>query len=109
MASSIGRSALKILNKPRVSTVSIGIRKKSTENNILTSVYKDIPVSNYTVNDFVWQNLDRWPDKTATVSSFYVYACLLRHKKKWFSSFLIAVQLKNKKVSLIKSYYYLLL
>ncbi|KAJ0175987.1 hypothetical protein K1T71_008161 [Dendrolimus kikuchii] len=53
-------------------------RQRNYEPNILTSVYKDIPVTNYTVNDFVWQNLDRWPDKTATVCALtghgYTYA-----------------------------------
>lgn len=44
-------------------------KQNNYEPNILTSVFKDIPVTNYTVNDFVWQNLDRWPDKTATVST----------------------------------------
>lgn len=44
------------------------IRLNSTDSKILTSVYKDISYNHSTVNDFVWQNLDRWPDKTATVS-----------------------------------------
>ncbi|KAJ8719767.1 hypothetical protein PYW08_011942 [Mythimna loreyi] len=56
-------------------------RQKSSyppEKNLLTSAFKDLPVTGYTANDFVWQNLDRWPDKTATVCAVtgrgYTYA-----------------------------------
>lgn len=65
------RSVLNLFNKQHRQIISTILRQKSSssaESNILTSVYEDLPVTNYTVNDFVWQNLDRWPDKTATVS-----------------------------------------
>lgn len=68
MATALRHTARRFLHKNvgMASTVAAS-KQKSCEPNILTSVYKDIPVTNYTVNDFVWQNLDRWPDKTATV------------------------------------------
>lgn len=76
MASAVRSKVLKVINKQNHGFLSTVVRLKSSnapEKNILTSVYKDIPVTGYTANDFVWQNLDRWPDKTATVS----YLCVL--------------------------------
>ncbi|XP_013184562.2 uncharacterized protein LOC106130295 [Amyelois transitella] len=65
---SLRRAVLQIIKKQGVATtVSIRHGSSSTESNILKSVYRDIPMTNETLCDFVWQNLDRWPDKTATV------------------------------------------
>ncbi|CAH2041108.1 unnamed protein product, partial [Iphiclides podalirius] len=50
-----------------LSTQCIKLSSSKSEPNILKSVYNDIPKINGTINDFVWQNLDRWPDKTAVV------------------------------------------
>ena len=75
MASSVRSKMLKVLNK-QSGFITTVVRQKSSnapEKNILTSVFKDVPPSSYTANDFVWQNLDRWPDKTATVSFFYLF------------------------------------
>lgn len=72
MASAVRSKVLKVLNKQKSGFVSIAIRPKSSNapEKVLTSAFKDIQVNSYTANDFVWQNLDRWPDKTATVSIF---------------------------------------
>lgn len=75
MASAVRSKVLKVLNKQKNGFISTTVRQKSSigpEKNILTSVFKDLPATNYTVNDFVWQHLDRWPDKTATVSYHFV-------------------------------------
>lgn len=68
MSNTLRRTAQQLLKTHKYATATSSIRQKTVEKNILTSVYKDIPVTNMTINDFVWQNLDRWPDKTATVS-----------------------------------------
>ncbi|CAB3255866.1 unnamed protein product [Arctia plantaginis] len=88
---------LNIYNKQRRGFISIAFRQNSNrkhENKILKSVYKDLPVTNYTVNDFVWENLDRWPDKTATVCAVtghgYTYAQTQR------MSVTFAAALRNK-------------
>lgn len=76
MASTLKKNMLNILNKHKRGFISVALRQKSTrkhETNIVKSVYKNIPVTNYTVNDFVWENLDRWPDKTATVRYYIDY------------------------------------
>ncbi|CAB3255926.1 unnamed protein product [Arctia plantaginis] len=103
---------LNIYNKQRRGFISVAFRQNSTrkhENNILKSVYKDLPVTNYTVNDFVWENLDRWPDKTATVCAVtghgYTYAqthrmsvtfaAALRNKIKLQTNDKVAVILPN--------------
>lgn len=68
MASTFRRSTLTLLRaakeRPALSTA---IRLNNTDAKILTSVFKEIKTPYTSVNDFVWQNLDRWPDKTAVV------------------------------------------
>lgn len=60
------RQTLRLLRVSKLGRA--GLRLNSTDSKILTSVYKDIGYNHSNVNDFVWQNLDQWPDKTATVS-----------------------------------------
>ena len=67
MASVVRRTVCQVLNKRNTALPSC--RLKSTEANILKSIHKDVKVTNQTVWDFAWQNLDRWPDKTFTVSN----------------------------------------
>ncbi|XP_021201542.3 uncharacterized protein LOC110384553 [Helicoverpa armigera] len=80
MASAVRSKVLKVLNKQKNGMSFAAVRQNSSapEKNILTSVYKDLPATSSTVNDFVWHNLDRWPDKTATVCAVtglgYTYA-----------------------------------
>lgn len=65
--SKVLRSTTRVVRSMKDYNVAASVRLKSTESNILKSKYKDIKLECKTVNDFVWQNLDRWPDKTATV------------------------------------------
>ncbi|KAI5646206.1 AMP-binding enzyme domain-containing protein [Phthorimaea operculella] len=95
MAHTLRRAAFEIIRKPKITAVSF--RQKATaesEKNILKSVYKDVPNTNYTLTDFVWMNLDRWPDKTAVVCSLtgraYTYAQI--HKM----SIIFAASLRSK-------------
>lgn len=78
MANSFRRSALQYFRKHKNIAITSSIRQNSnnSESNILKSVFKDIAPTNYTVNDFVWLNLDRWPDKTAVVSFLNNYITL---------------------------------
>lgn len=72
MATTLRRSALQYIRKHTVAVNSVAVRHKSSkseEKHLLTSVYKDVQVTNDLISDFVWQNLDRWPEKTATVSA----------------------------------------
>lgn len=85
MANTLMRQALIILKKYKIPMVFTGTKQKSTKSNILTSVYKDVPVSNLTINDFVWQNLDKWPNKFATVSNinYSLLSCIHHHSSFW--------------------------
>lgn len=42
-----------------------------TNENIIKSPYKDVVIPNVTLHDYVWENLDRWPERTAAVSNVY--------------------------------------
>ncbi|XP_034832838.1 uncharacterized protein [Maniola hyperantus] len=75
-------------------------RHKSTEVNILKSVYQEVEgVNHITVNDFAWQNLDRWPDKTLTVCAAtghgYTYAQTHRMSISFAASLLLKLKLRN--------------
>lgn len=73
MACAVRRNVINVLKKHKNGFLSVAVRQKSSEGsekNILTSVFKDLPPTCNTVNDFVWQNLERWPDKTAMVRSY---------------------------------------
>lgn len=78
-----------MLKKNKNGFLSVAVRQKSSagsEKNILTSVFKDLPPTTNTVNDFVWQNLERWPDKTATVRyiSFAIFRLVVSVEKMSF-------------------------
>lgn len=49
---------------------SVLVRKNSvwTQDKIIKSPYKNIEIPNYTLYDYVWQNLDKWPERTVSVS-----------------------------------------
>lgn len=38
-----------------------------TEEKIIKSPYKNIEIPNSTLNDYIWHNLDRWPQRTVSV------------------------------------------
>lgn len=72
MASVLKQRGLQLKKQMQVLlTQSIKLSSVKNEANILKSVYEDIAPINSTINDYIWQNLDRWPDKTAAVSYFY--------------------------------------
>ncbi|XP_046968006.1 4-coumarate--CoA ligase 3-like [Vanessa cardui] len=77
MAHIFRRSAYQIIYKNKL-FLTPSSRQKSTDANILKSVYKEFELTCQTVRDFAWQNLDRWPDKTFTVCAVtghgYTYA-----------------------------------
>ncbi|XP_052749617.1 uncharacterized protein LOC113512676 [Galleria mellonella] len=85
MASKLRNLFTQVIRKQKFTPSYMAVGRKSTlstESNVLSSVYDDIPISNDTLCDFVWQRMDRWPDKTATVCSVtgrgYTYAQLHR-------------------------------
>ncbi|XP_048483308.1 4-coumarate--CoA ligase 1 [Plutella xylostella] len=97
MAAPIRRTAAQLLKKRHFTTSSAFRNRPETakdDTNVVRSPYKDIPTLNCTANDFIWQNLDRWPDKTATVCAVsgrgYTYA--QTHKM----SMLFAASLRTK-------------
>ncbi|XP_075976989.1 uncharacterized protein LOC142977138 [Anticarsia gemmatalis] len=98
---SVRKTVLNVFSRQRKGIISTTIRQKSssTESNILKSVYNELPVTNYTLNDFVWQNLDRWPDKTATVCAVtghgYTYAQTHRMSVTFAASLRTKLKLKN--------------
>ncbi|XP_073946391.1 uncharacterized protein isoform X2 [Choristoneura fumiferana] len=98
MASTLRRSAYQAAKRSNVPALQ-AVRHSSSEQKILTSVYKDLPKVNYTINDFIWQNLDRWPDKTATVCALtghgYTYAQTHRMSISFAASLRTKLKLKN--------------
>lgn len=93
MATALRRSVIQVVrhNKyPASSALKTNFSTVENEKNIIKSVYKDIPTLNCSVNEFVWHNLDRWPDKTATVSSLFLLQC---HKPNYST---LAETLNNK-------------
>lgn len=96
------RSVLNILNKQRKGVISTTLRLRSAtsgENNILKSVYEELPLPKGTINDFIWQNLDRWHDKIATVCAVtghgYTYAQIHKMSVTFAASLRLKLNLKN--------------
>ncbi|KAG6459991.1 4-coumarate--CoA ligase 1 [Manduca sexta] len=87
------------------------VRKNSvwTQDNIIKSPFKSVEIPNCTLYDYVWQNLDRWPERTlavcATTGRGYTYeqgfklsntfAANLRKKFKIRDGDVVAVMLPN--------------
>lgn len=72
MASAFRRTTYQIISRKKL-LLPHSSRQKSTEANILKSVHKDFETQHQTIRDFAWHNLDRWPDKTLTVSTAILY------------------------------------
>ncbi|KPJ17246.1 4-coumarate--CoA ligase 1 [Papilio machaon] len=100
MASVLKQRGLQLKKQMQV-LLSQSIKLSSVKNEpyILKSVYEDIPPVNCTINDFVWQNLDRWPDKTAVVCAAtghgYTYAQTHRMSISFAASLRTKLKLKN--------------
>lgn len=96
MASVVRRTVCQVLNKRNTLP---SCRLRSTEANILKSIHKDVKVTNKTVWDFAWQNLDRWPDKTFTVCAVtghgYTYAQTYRMSVSFAASLRNKLKLQN--------------
>ncbi|XP_052742116.1 uncharacterized protein LOC112048455 [Bicyclus anynana] len=105
MSSIVRRTLYAALNKTKQSLPAS--RQNSTEANIQKSIYKQIEGPNHiTVNDFAWQNLDRWPDKTLTVCAAtghgYTYAQTHRMSAIFAASLRTKLKLRNDdKVAII--------
>lgn len=67
MASSLCRTANRLFRRR---LIPISRREQSIATNILKSDFEDIKIPNYAIDEYIWQNLDRWPDKTSIVSLF---------------------------------------
>ncbi|XP_045499624.1 4-coumarate--CoA ligase 1-like [Colias croceus] len=97
MASTLRRTVSQAINKRNIYFSSI--LQQSTDSKILKSVFKNVEDTNYTVNEFVWQNLDRWPDKTFTVCATtghgYTYAQTYRMSITFAASLRTKLKLKN--------------
>lgn len=53
----------------------VGVRRNSgwTQEKTVKSPFKGVELPNLTLNDYIWQNLDKWPERTASVSIFNFY------------------------------------
>ncbi|XP_052749582.1 uncharacterized protein LOC113510928 [Galleria mellonella] len=87
------------------------VRRKSlwTQDRVLTSPHKNINIPNCTLNEFVWENLDKWPERTVAVcaitgrgytyeQAFYLsnaFAANLRTKFKIVDGDVVSVMLPN--------------
>lgn len=50
--------------------VRLPSRAKSTvwlENRVVRSPFKDVEIPDATLPEYIWRNLDRWPNRTAVV------------------------------------------
>ncbi|XP_013145665.1 PREDICTED: 4-coumarate--CoA ligase 1-like [Papilio polytes] len=100
MASVLKQRGLQLKKQMQVLlTQSIKLSSVKNEPNILKSVYEDIVPINSTINDYIWQNLDRWPDKTAAVCAAtghgYTYAQTHRMSISFAASLRTKLKLKN--------------
>ncbi|XP_050666783.1 uncharacterized protein LOC126966677 [Leptidea sinapis] len=81
------------------SVYSTSFLHNSTDSKVLKSVFKDIEDVNYTINQFVWQNLDKWPDKTFTVCAStghgYTYAQTHKMSVQLAASLRLKLKLQN--------------
>ncbi|XP_045773972.1 4-coumarate--CoA ligase 1-like isoform X1 [Maniola jurtina] len=95
MSNVFRRTVYILINKTKQSLPSS--RHKSTEANILKSVYQEVEgVNHITVNDFAWQNLDRWPDKTLTVCAATGHGYTYAQTHRMSISFAASLRLKLK-------------
>lgn len=66
-----------LLTYRNMSIFSFFTRKREnnlwTSDNIVKSPHKEIEIPNRTIPEHIWENLDRWGDKTALVSNIYFY------------------------------------
>ncbi|CAK1543232.1 unnamed protein product [Leptosia nina] len=100
MASPLRRTFISHIKKRN--TFATFFKQQSTDTRILQSVYKDVEDSNLSVTEFVWQNLDRWPDKTLTVCATtghgYTYAQTHRMSINFAASLRTKLKLRNDDV-----------
>lgn len=69
-ARNLSRTAQRLLTSR---SISLSSRKHSsvwTADNIVKSPYRDIEIPNRTITEYIWETMERWPDKTALVSIF---------------------------------------
>ncbi|XP_047534122.1 4-coumarate--CoA ligase 3-like isoform X1 [Vanessa atalanta] len=71
MASKLLRTANRTLNVLQNGSkfASVSVRKNSlwTKEGIIKSPYASVDIPNYTLYDYVWLNLEKWPERTLTV------------------------------------------
>lgn len=67
MAATMRRTITKLLTKHSEVSVLCTRNLSTNENNILTSVYKNIEPVNVPLHEFLWTNLEKWPNKTVAV------------------------------------------
>lgn len=46
--------------------------------NVVNSPHSDIEIPNITLLDLIWESVDKWPTKTACVSSIFISCFLLQ-------------------------------
>ncbi|VVC96528.1 unnamed protein product [Leptidea sinapis] len=97
MTSTLRKAFSQVLRKNSVYSTSF--LHNSTDSKVLKSVFKDIEDVNYTINQFVWQNLDKWPDKTFTVCAStghgYTYAQTHKMSVQLAASLRLKLKLQN--------------
>ncbi|CAG9583379.1 unnamed protein product [Danaus chrysippus] len=105
MTTVLHRRVLQVVSKRKL-FLPILSRDNSTEKNILRSDCDSIEKPRLTVTEFVWQNLDRWPDKTLAVCAVtgrgYTYAQTHRLSVSFAASLLKKLKLQhNDKVGIV--------
>ncbi|OWR42279.1 hypothetical protein KGM_207224 [Danaus plexippus plexippus] len=105
MATVLHRRALRVVNKGKLFLATLS-RDNSTEKHILRSDSGGIEKPRQTVTEFVWQNLDKWPDKTLAVCAVtgrgYTYAQTHRLSVSFAASLLKKLKLQhNDKVAIV--------
>lgn len=66
----ITKQALLKLNGSKYASTCVRKLSAWSSDGTIKSPYKDIEIPNCTLYDYVWQNLDKWPERTVSVSIF---------------------------------------
>ncbi|XP_063365003.1 uncharacterized protein LOC134653553 [Cydia amplana] len=98
MASALSRTVRRL---PLRQNLSLLFRNQSvwTPDNIVHSPYKDIQIPNRTVVEHVWENLERWPDKVATICGLtnrsYTYHQLYKYSRNFASQLRTKLEVRD--------------
>lgn len=69
-ANFLSRTAPRLLACRSISLASLKHSSLWTSDNIVKSPHRDVDIPNRTIPEHIWENMERWADKTAMVCFF---------------------------------------